>query len=118
MGFESHEAAERWAEAVEFRADQLKEERMLATYTGPERRWMQSRPHSDWTKRDEHFANQRALEYGRSADLLLSMHDRAKNRAKKDALWNGYWFVNEKLDYYLKRVAEECAPWFDGSAFR
>lgn len=31
MGFESQEEAERWAENMEFRADQLKEERMLET---------------------------------------------------------------------------------------
>lgn len=31
MGFETQEEAERWAENMEFRADQLKEERLLAS---------------------------------------------------------------------------------------
>ena len=33
MGFETQEQAEKWAEAAEFRADQMREERMLKTET-------------------------------------------------------------------------------------
>jgi hypothetical protein len=89
-------------------------------YTGAERRWMSSRQWSDWTKREEHCVNQGALEMARDAEILVEMRKRYldKDRAKSDALWNGYWYVKEKRDYYRKRVAEECAPWFNGMAFQ
>ena len=35
MGFESQEEAERWAENAEFRAEQAKEEKLLAGYVDP-----------------------------------------------------------------------------------
>lgn len=121
MGFETMEAAERWYEAAEFRADQLKEERMLAeekpAYTGRERRWTTSRAWSGWQHRDDHFANQEALKNGQSAYLLMKMRDRLKDPAKKDAMWDGYWYVKEQRDKWRERVSQQVAPWFDGSAF-
>jgi hypothetical protein len=85
-------------------------------YTGPERRWSRSREWSGWAQRREQSANQSALEYSRDADLLLEIRKRQKDRAKLDALWNGYWHLKEQRDKFRARVADETSPWFDGSA--
>src|SRR5688572_23533398 len=63
-------------------------------------------------------ANENALQYARGAAILEKMYKRQHyGSAKGDALWDGYWLVKEKRDYWRERVAEETAPWFDGSAF-
>ena len=99
------------------RANLLEHTATMSTYTGPERRWMKSRPHSDWTSRDAQWANQSALHAARSAALLLVAHDRAKGEYRT-ALWDGYWLVKNDRDELRARVAKETTPWFDGRAFR
>ena len=88
-------------------------------YTGRERRWARSRAWSCWAQRLDQMANQEALTLTRSVDALVKMRQRVKNKdsVNAEALWNGYWYVKEKRDYYRGRVAEDAAPWFDGSAF-
>lgn len=87
-------------------------------YTGPERRFLiEYRRGSDWTNRLEHLHNREALNLNRSAEILRAMHGRSADLVESDALFDGYWYLNERRDRHRERVAEECAPWFDNSAF-
>lgn len=121
MGFESQEAAERWYEAAEFRAEQLKEERMLATvYTGRERRWMQSRAWSNWTDRMALHDVVWAAKEARELAILDKMREQALSRGKRDehsALYTACHLLRESIRERRKIIASECAPWFDGSIF-
>ena len=120
MGFETQEQAERWAENVEFRAEQIKEERMLQTYTGPERRWMR-RSLYDWTYRTEHHHTRFAREEARDIAILEKLRRGAYKRnrmAEAEAIFSGMYELQQKLAGRRQRIAEDCAPWFDGSAFQ
>lgn len=67
----------------------------------------------------DNFSNRQAIHYARGADELEKMYRRVRyGSPKADALWDGWYFVKEKRDYWRERVAEEVAPWFDGSAFK
>lgn len=83
----------------------------VATYTGPERRWMTSRPSRSWLDRDEHFYNRVAREMERHIAILEKMRKRAKGEASS-ALWSGIYELQNKLHEYRKDIARECAPWF------
>lgn len=93
---------------------------MSAAYTGPERRWMKSREWSDWTRRSEHHHNQLALKEARDLAILEKLHARAGRAGRSeeyDALWSAAYALKAKLADRRKRIAEEVAPWFDGSVF-
>jgi hypothetical protein len=117
MGFETQEEAESWAENVELRADQLKEERMLApAYTGPERRRGASREWNNWTDRYEmHHVVWATKEVGELA-ILRKLCDRALRRSRNQeysALFTACHLLRESLRERREFIAAECAPWFE-----
>ena len=115
MGFESQEAAERWAESAEFRADQLKEERMLE----PERRrgWPFVREWSGWWARMDQVWTQAALREALELDALKKLSKRKLPSDQASALDMAIYHLTGMLAKTRHHVADQCAPWFDGSSF-
>ena len=88
-------------------------------YTGRERRWM-TRSLCDWTYRTEHHHNRFAREEARDIAILEKLYERANKRRRRDeasAIFSGMYELQQKLAERRKRIANDCAPWFDGSAF-
>ena len=91
-----------------------------STYTGHERRWM-TRSLYTWQDRYEHHDMKFARDEARSIAVLEKLRSRAVKRHRSeeaDALFDGIWELQKKLDARRERIAAKAAPWFDGSAFQ
>ncbi len=76
---------------------------------------MTSRAWSDWSNRDEQFENRVDLESSRHIAILEKLRRKGLDRKRNeeaDALWSGIWELQQKRAEWRKRVAENCAPWF------
>ena len=100
-------------------------EATASVYSGPERRWMTRSLH-DWTDRSEQHNNKYALLEARSIAILEALREKVRKRGRTSerareevsALWDGIWEIRQKLEARRKRIAEDCATWFDDSALR
>lgn len=62
----------------------------------------------------------------REGNRAVQLLDRALKREQKkgvfsedwDALWHARWLVMQDLEERRELISKECAPWFDGSAFK
>lgn len=94
-------------------------------YAGPERRWM-TRSLYDWTWRSEQHNNKYARNEARSIAILEALRAKALKRHRTstsaraseeaDALWDGIYEIQQKLNARRERIARACAPWFEGEA--
>lgn len=89
-------------------------------YTGTERRWM-TRSLYPWQDYQELHDMKYARDEARSIAILEKIRARAVKRHRSeevDALFDGIWELQKKLDARRERIAQKAAPWFDGSAFQ
>jgi hypothetical protein len=68
------------------------------------------------------YVTESELETLRHLNLSVELVCKAFRRQRMiDSKWDAWWYarhyVTQQRDMLRERVAEACAPWFDGSAF-